>query len=389
MGQSYDSEELLKRKKRLVPKETASSTEILTCSPRTLLSEHTEASLYLCPTELLVSICHYLNVDDFRAFSHTCRKYRYINDNLISMDYYRVLLNSHEYPHHLLLAESRAKRLNDWAAESLSHQIQLHDAIERGMEGLAELAVRTFPLTFVDIQGIARWDRETLAYMTRMVKGTDSQLKHWVVRRRTVEPRGECHMLNHHEIEVALLNFQIFQQLFSTRIQKQFNQVLEQDPNVQYVDDNHTRSCLTRNGGRITEAIEVDFAQYCLPDTRSRYPNFILQGECHLTNMWRVMWRLGLIILHFLEREPQEPKTYVLRLVAEAAATQDLDSIKSYWDEEATAESTARKRIACCCDLVAGMNWRTNMVGQVDISDFMSITTCLNKSFSKVDVLEG
>ncbi|KAI9719750.1 MAG: hypothetical protein M1812_003238 [Candelaria pacifica] len=423
MGQSYLAAELLKRSKKKLPDSTvmevsltkevsdpspdstvtevSPTKEVSDPSPDSTVTEvsptkevsdrspEVPPSLYdwpsfaLFPTELLTKTCRYLDVDDLRSFSQTSRLFRDITRYLTSEDLYHILLNSYEHPHHLLLAASRARRLNDWAVESFTHQMQLHDAIERGMEGLADLAVETFPLTFCDTQSVARWHCGTLRCMIELIEDTNYSLAKWVICRRAEEPSGECHMLNPFDVELALLNFQVFQQIFSTRLQKQIDQVVSQDLDVRYSDDNHTRSRVTRRRGKIAEAIEVDFAQYCLPDTRSRYPNLIMEGECQLTNVWRIMWRLGLAILHGLGLHQQSGKRYIIRTAAEMAATQDLDSIKHYVDNHtARCEKFECRRVARCFEL--GMELNNFMVGNVDIRDFISLTTCLDISFSKV-----
>ncbi len=115
------------------------------------------------PNEVLHLIIPNLDtLEDLSSLSQTSSFFHDVCLATLSEGLYCLFIGSYPFSHQLLLAAVKARQLADWAVDSPERTLQLHGAINKGREGLCDLAVSVCPLTFDELRITRMWARNVL-----------------------------------------------------------------------------------------------------------------------------------------------------------------------------------------------------------------------------------
>jgi|ERR1700722_13059524 len=158
------------------------------------------------------------------------------------------------YPHLLLAVKARA--LSTYSSQSTTNLSEFHDAIKKGPEEVLNLALKVSPLTKADLQNLYNARRQVIDPLSDILEpqcGPPIDLPHAF----TV-----CD-----EVTLALINYWIYCELFSTTIEAQYRKC---DRSVQYLP---------------SASVRRNWFVFCVPDENTRilrkypYPGDVDEGD--------------------------------------------------------------------------------------------------------------
>ncbi|SMR45899.1 unnamed protein product [Zymoseptoria tritici ST99CH_1E4] len=204
-------------------------------------------TLLSIPDDLLLELLDHLNIEDFSVLSSTCRTLRnrlgYVSPNtILRLAAKQANVFFRPVPHFLVAATAR--ELGHWARENDSNEKTLASTMERGIEGLMDLALGHCGLTMQRIRELHLLRFSIVNPITDLldtIVGEKWQSTHNFWEGGVSNPNTMCC-----EPSQTLFHLAIYGELFGP----DFEAILGQDP--------HTR--------RLSVDTRLEFIKYCLPD---------------------------------------------------------------------------------------------------------------------------